>query len=207
MLSRNSYSNTLSPGALEWAIALTQHAVSTTGPTEPLAAESMHYLLYCSAAVHPFSEAELADLLEESQHCNSRDGITGLLCYDQGHFVQVLEGSARNVTRVFDRILADPRHHKVRLLCRGSSARRQFDDWHMAFTKADSRDFYWTITFLEAQQNDLLLPQVPVPEPHLLPLLYSFSRTCDHLLPRPGPVPRAYIGGLPSYDAFAVISA
>ncbi|HET9505406.1 MAG TPA: BLUF domain-containing protein [Hymenobacter sp.] len=207
MPSRNIFSTTLSLGALEWAIALAQHTVSTTGPSEPPAAELVHYLLYCSAAVRPFSEAELADLLEESQANNSRDDITGLLCYDQGHFVQVLEGSAKSITRLFDRILADPRHHKVRLLCRGSSTCRQFDDWHMAFTKADSRDFYWTISFLEAQQNDLLLPQVPVPEPHLPPLLYSFSRTCDHLLPRPGPVPRSYVGGLPFYDALAVISA
>jgi nucleotide-binding universal stress UspA family protein len=186
----------LSQRALEWAIALARLTPSAAEQALP-PDQSVDYLLYCSAAIRPLHDEQLADLLEQARAHNKRNGITGLLCYDEGHFVQVIEGHPDEVNRLFARIERDPRHHHVQLLCRGTSARREFIDWHMVFTKSSSQDFYWLISYLEATHYQLLLPQVPVPEPGLLPLLRIFSRTCADILPRPSPPEPSYAGLLP----------
>jgi hypothetical protein len=189
------FSLSLSRRALEWAIALARltPSVEQLFPPEP----PLDYLLYCSAAVRPLHDEQLADLLEEARAYNKRHGITGLLCYDEGHFVQVIEGRPSDVNRLFARIERDPRHHHVQVLCRGTSIRREFIDWHMVFTKSCSQDFYWLISYLEASHYQLLLPQVPIPEPSLLPLLRTFSRTCADILPRPSLPEPSYAGLLP----------
>jgi hypothetical protein len=189
------FSLSLSRRALEWAIALARLTPSTEQVLPP--APPIDYLLYCSAAIRPFHDEQLADLLEQSRAYNKRHNITGLLCYDEGHFVQVLEGSPDDVNRLYARIECDPRHHHVQVLCRGTSTRREFSDWHMVFTKSRSQDFYWLISYLEASHYQLLLPQVPIPEIGLLPLLRTFSRTCAEILPRPSPPEPSYAGLFP----------
>ena len=190
------FSLSLSRRALEWAITLARLTPSATEQVIP-PDQPIDYLLYCSAAVRPFDDEQLADLLEEYRAYNKRHRITGLLCYDEGHFVQVLEGSPTEVDFLFARIKRDPRHHHVQLLCRGTSAHREFIDWHMVFTKSRSQEFYWLISYLEATHYCLLLPQVPVPEPSLLPLLRTFSTTCGDILPRPSPPQPSYAGLFP----------
>lgn len=167
--------------ALEWAVSLVR---APSPPEKSLLGEPVAYLLYCSQAAIPFREEELADLLEQSRFYNQTHGITGLLCYAQERFVQVLEGAANEVAQLFARIEQDPRHHQVHLLCFGTNLTRQFTDWRMAFTKYDS-DFYWLISYLETHRHRLLLPQVPVADPALLPLLHTFSSTCRDVLPHP----------------------
>lgn len=139
----------------------------------------MYHLLYCSQAVRVFNEEQLADLLEASLAWNIRYAITGLLCYGNGHFVQVLEGEPAAVEDLFARIQRDRRHHQVHVLSRGVGPARRFDDWRMAFTKAQAHEFYWLITFLQAHHHRLLLRQIPVAEPQLATSLQHFSDTCS----------------------------
>ncbi|RZK32046.1 MAG: BLUF domain-containing protein [Hymenobacter sp.] len=179
--------------ALEWAIALSTASVPGTAeqlaayvaqlpPAQPvpLQVPGVYHLLYCSQAVHVFKEEQLADLLESSLARNERCNITGLLCYGNGHFVQVLEGEAAQVEAVFARIARDRRHRLVHVLSRGVGPARRFDDWRMAFAKNQTHEFYWLITFLQAHHHQLLLRQVPVAEPSLTTALAKFSSTCQH---------------------------
>ena len=176
--------------ALEWAIALATAPVQGTNeqlaayvqqlPEQPLPAQEpgIYHLLYCSQAVRAFGEEQLADLLEYSLAWNAQHSITGLLCYGNGHFVQVLEGDATAIESLFARIARDRRHHLVHVLSRGVGPARRFDDWRMAFTKQQTHEFYWLITFLEAHHHRLLLRQIPVAEPQLAASLQGFSDTC-----------------------------
>jgi hypothetical protein len=176
--------------ALEWAIALATAPVQGTQeqlaayvqqlPEQPLPTQEpgVYHLLYCSQAVRVFEEEQLADLLERSLAWNDSQRITGLLCYGNGHFVQVLEGDASVVEELFTRIQQDRRHHHVHVLSRGVGQARRFDDWRMAFTKQQTHEFYWLITFLEAHHHRLLLRQIPVAEPQLTITLQGFSDTC-----------------------------
>ncbi len=52
----------------------------------------MIYLVYVSSATKLFSEAELVELLRQARARNSHSGITGMLLYSNGNFIQVIEG-------------------------------------------------------------------------------------------------------------------
>ena len=94
---------------------------------------ALQQLIYTSAAVGEFREAALSGLLLEARAKNVREGLTGMLLFHEGSFLQVLEGEAANVERVFERIARDRRHARVTMLLRHGIEVRQFDDWAMGF--------------------------------------------------------------------------
>ena len=88
-------------------------------------------LLYASRVVPSFSDDELATLVRTARAANAEHGITGLLCYSQGIFLQVLEGGRGPVNRLYARIVGDPRHTDVELLSYGEIDERRFAGWAM----------------------------------------------------------------------------
>ena len=96
-------------------------------------------LVYVSSAVELFSQAELRALLDTSRRNNTRTGITGMLLYKDGNFMQVLEGPASAVRDLHERINHDPRHTGLITLMERTITQRQFADWSMGFRNmADS---------------------------------------------------------------------
>ncbi len=61
-------------------------------------------------------------ILRKSKANNPALGITGVLCFSEGIFLQVLEGGRSAVNRLYNRIAADPRHTDVELLATRRSA-------------------------------------------------------------------------------------
>lgn len=104
--------------------------------TDPRADELV-CLVYVSAARRELSEDELLALLRACRENNARLGITGMLLYKGGNFLQLLEGPRDGVVGLFERIQCDPRHHRVIRLMLAPIARRQFDRWSMAFGNVD----------------------------------------------------------------------
>ncbi len=100
----------------------------------------MFYLLYVSSAVTPFTETELIDLLAKARVKNSKLGITGMLLYKDGNFMQVLEGEESAVRQLYATIRRDPRHHKLTLLDKGNLAERRFSDWSMGFRNLNDKE-------------------------------------------------------------------
>ena len=90
-------------------------------------------VVYASTAAAPFSESALAALLEQCQAKNERLGLTGLLLYKDGQFMQALEGAEDTVRDTYAVIAADPRHTGVRTLLEEQVPTRQFPDWTMGF--------------------------------------------------------------------------
>ena len=95
--------------------------------------DAIYHLVYGSHAVAPFTKEQLVALLEKSQRSNQARGISGLLLYRDGVFLQVLEGPEALVKEVYGKIRSDPRHQGIEILMEGYSPRRQFPDWSMAF--------------------------------------------------------------------------
>jgi hypothetical protein len=93
----------------------------------------MIQLMYASTAREPFTAEELAALLLQARAQNHERGLTGLLVYHGGAFLQVLEGRGEAVTEVFERIGRDPRHADLRLLIRREVDEREFGEWSMGF--------------------------------------------------------------------------
>lgn len=90
-------------------------------------------LMYTSRAVSPVDQEELSAILRQSKSANPPRGITGVLCCCNagGIFIQVLEGGRAAVNRLYNRIVADPRHTDVTLLTYEEIAERRFAGWSM----------------------------------------------------------------------------
>lgn len=65
--------------------------------------------VYVSSAVAPFTPQELLELLRRARQDNEAAGITGMLLYRSGNFIQTIEGPAAAVDTLLKRIACDPR--------------------------------------------------------------------------------------------------
>ena len=87
-------------------------------------------LLYCSRAVD-VSPAAVEAILSQSRQHNPVSGITGILCYGGGIFLQAIEGGRMQVSDLFGHIQKDPRHKDVALLHFEEISERRFGGWSM----------------------------------------------------------------------------
>jgi hypothetical protein len=88
-------------------------------------------LMYASRAAAGVGREELAAILRVSRAANAEHGITGVLCHSDGIFLQVLEGGRGAVNRLYNRIVADPRHHGAELMLYEEIGERRFAGWAM----------------------------------------------------------------------------
>lgn len=87
-------------------------------------------LLYASRAVNPDPAAIEAILTQSRQH-NPASGITGVLCYGNGIFLQAIEGGRSAVSELYGHIQRDARHSHVELLMFDEITERRFGGWTM----------------------------------------------------------------------------
>jgi hypothetical protein len=87
--------------------------------------------MYASRAVPALDQEELVTILRQSKANNPSTGVTGVLCYSGGIFLQVLEGGRSAVNKLYNRIGADPRHTDVELLLYEEIGERRFASWSM----------------------------------------------------------------------------
>lgn len=92
---------------------------------------------YVSVPVRRFPRAELVELLNVSRRNNARIGVTGMLLYKGGVFMQALEGPEAAVRALQERIGRDPRHRSVITVLEDWTEERQFGDWMMGFRDLD----------------------------------------------------------------------
>lgn len=97
-------------------------------------------LIYGSSARHDMTETELVDLLTTSKMNNDALGITGMLLYKGGNFLQVLEGKKEAVEALYSKIQADKRHRGVMTISIRPLEKRVFGDWKMGFANLDTLD-------------------------------------------------------------------
>ena len=98
----------------------------------------MVQLVYASGAVCPFSKLDLDRLLLKARARNRAHGVTGMLLYHSGSFLQVLEGPVEGVDSIFASIERDPRHRNTKILQRKSISLREFTEWTMGFEDTSS---------------------------------------------------------------------
>ncbi len=87
-------------------------------------------LLYASRAVDTRPEA-IEAILSQSRQANPLGGITGILCYGGGIFLQAIEGGRMAVSDLFGHIQKDVRHKDVVLLHYEEITERRFGGWTM----------------------------------------------------------------------------
>ena len=88
-------------------------------------------LLYASRAAAPLTPAVLDSILEQSRANNPAAGITGVLCFSDDLFIQVLEGGRDEVCGLYNTIVRDNRHAHVCILSFEEIRERRFGGWTM----------------------------------------------------------------------------
>ena len=96
--------------------------------------------VYASSAVQLFEPEELHALLETSRRNNAALGVSGMLLYKDGNFLQVLEGREATVQGLAAKIRRDPRHRGIITLIEGFENEYQFPEWSMGFCNFRSDD-------------------------------------------------------------------
>ena len=134
----------------------------------------MYYIIYLSAGTKWFDEPELQAILASSNEHNSRNNITGLLLYNQGDFIQLLEGEESDVMATFERISLDARHKGITHIASGQLKKRNFPRWAMGFKLLNDLSMQPLKAYLDPTNKSLL----PGADQHLsIKLLKAFVRT------------------------------
>lgn len=90
-------------------------------------------LVYQSTAAVQFSTQNLIDLLNKARQVNSSLGVSGMLLFKEGNFLQVLEGDQEAIVKLYAKIGTDFRHRNVITLSQSTLKERDFPDWSMGF--------------------------------------------------------------------------
>jgi hypothetical protein len=88
-------------------------------------------LVYYSERNHS-TALDLRTLIATCHKNNSARSISGLLHFNGAYFVQVLEGARADVSDIYHRIAADPRHINLILISGADARERIFPTWSMA---------------------------------------------------------------------------
>lgn len=89
-------------------------------------------LVYVSSAVELMTNNELRDLLKISRANNQKNGITGMMLYKDGNFMQAMEGPDDAVRNLYRKVKADRRHRNVFKVFEKNIKTREFGEWSMA---------------------------------------------------------------------------
>lgn len=93
----------------------------------------MNTLIYTSEYI-PSSEATkrvLHDIVQSAAKNNAEHDITGVLLFRNNHFLQVLEGEAKDIATVFSKIKNDSRHKNIEVLFESPIDKRNYSQWKM----------------------------------------------------------------------------
>jgi hypothetical protein len=91
------------------------------------------HIVYVSFSEKELAEIELQELLTDIRARNYKQKITGLLLYNDGSFIQIIEGPKQVIHNLFDKIKIDSRHSNIVLLLDNSIKKRAFPDWSMGY--------------------------------------------------------------------------
>lgn len=118
-------------------------------------ASVLNYIIYISNAALNFDKKVLTEILKESRDWNHAHGITGILLYDGGNIMQILEGKKEEVQTIFRKIETDKRHKHVTKIADDCTEERSFGEWSMAFRSA-TPDFFQSLNGYTKLNADLL---------------------------------------------------
>ncbi len=100
--------------------------------------EPLLSIVYVSSARNLPTDEALEMMLQGARRKNTQLGITGMLLYGDGNFMQLLEGPETAVRELYAKIRRDPRHHMVTTILEEGGQPREFADWSMAYRRVDA---------------------------------------------------------------------
>jgi len=110
-------------------------------------------LLYASRVLDKRPEA-IDAILAQSRQYNPTCGITGILCYGGGIFLQAIEGGRMPVNELYGHIQRDPRHSEVALLLYEEITERRFSGWTMGLVNLQKLNHSILLKYSEKPELD-----------------------------------------------------
>lgn len=90
-------------------------------------------IVYSSEASRVMSITDLDKILDTARTQNDANGVSGILLFGDGQFIQVLEGESEAVEETMNRVAGDTRHKNVTILLKRPVEGRTFGGWRMGF--------------------------------------------------------------------------
>jgi hypothetical protein len=97
--------------------------------------EQLYRMVYTSARSTKCNDDCVEDILRKARKNNAALNVTGLLIHTKDRFLQILEGSEKNVQFLYDKIQLDDRHGGSSVRFFEPVAKREFGEWNMAYKK------------------------------------------------------------------------
>jgi Sensors of blue-light using FAD len=132
-------------------------------------------ITYLSSATSLFGETQLLDLVDQCQRNNTKLGITGILVYSDGNFMQVIEGPDLATETLYERIKLDARHRGVTTVHKQRIEVREFEGWSMAYNILPPKPLR-SIRLPEAFLDRARKRPLPLPEGSASRLVCSFMQ-------------------------------
>lgn len=128
-----------------------------------------------------FNTSVFNEVESQASTYNKQQGITGILCYGNGQFLQCIEGRKADILRLQQRIFSDERHKDTKVLLVKAIDRHNFSDWRMRLLFLE-RWLWSPTTKQQATQLSPFLPFSPrswTPEQtqHFLQIMQAFENS------------------------------
>jgi Sensors of blue-light using FAD len=97
-------------------------------------------LVYVSTRKPNCTGEEIEKIVESCRKNNAPLKITGVLLYSETKFIQLVEGEAKTIMGLYDKIKKDNRHTNPVMISYNPINEKSFPSWHMAkrsFTNAE----------------------------------------------------------------------
>lgn len=135
---------------------------------------SIRQVVYVSSGCREYTGAELDEIAAIGSRNTATDGITGILLYYRGNFMQLIEGPPANVEATFKRISNDSRHTGILKLHDTLVDDRWFPDHSMGFRAvADSETTSFPDLFEKLDSGWSVRPQAKIDD-KLVVLFHTF---------------------------------
>ncbi len=114
---------------------------------------TLSHLIYVSSTSQLLTEDQLKEILVDAREHNEQHNITGMLLYNDGNVMQVIEGEEAEVTTLFNNISKDIRHTGIIVLVREAISQRDFPDWRMSYQNISGHSVEGFSDFLSFDAN------------------------------------------------------
>ena len=93
----------------------------------------MHLIVYTSEYVSGDEDVskDLSEITAKAKQKNPASGITGLLFYHNGRFLQFIEGEKQALDELMSILDGDPRHKNIEIIINQAISKRSLAQWNM----------------------------------------------------------------------------
>jgi len=115
-------------------------------------------LVYVSNRKPNCTNEEIGKILDACKKNNPPLNVTGVLLYNDKKFIQLVEGDAKIIMDLYNKIKSDDRHERVMMLSYSPIKEKAFPSWHMGSRDVSNGVMYDTaITSEDKSTFDRLL--------------------------------------------------